>query len=132
MITAHSGADGTKENSLEFVAYAMQTGADALEVDVRMGENGILILSHDKTDEDAVRLADVFRMMGKYPGDADQLRSERVWAGSGGSSAGPDIRAEDRADPLFRKCPSGSGDRILYLERCGSVLEHRGISSGYL
>lgn len=55
MITAHSGADGTKENSLEFVAYAMQTGADALEVDVRMGENGILILSHDKTDEDAVR-----------------------------------------------------------------------------
>lgn len=42
MITAHSGADGTKENSLEFVAYAMQTGADALEVDVRMGENGIL------------------------------------------------------------------------------------------
>lgn len=33
MITAHSGADGTKENSLEFVAYAMQTGADALEVD---------------------------------------------------------------------------------------------------
>ena len=43
MITAHSGADGTKENSLEFVAYAMQTGADALEVDVRMGENGILI-----------------------------------------------------------------------------------------
>ena len=109
MITAHSGADGTKENSLEFVAYAMQTGADALEVDVRMGENGILILSHDKTDEDAVRLADVFR-----------------------SSAGPDIRTEDRADPLFRKCPSGSGDRILYLERCGSVLEHRGISSGYL
>ena len=127
MITAHSGADGTKENSLEFVAYAMQTGADALEVDVRMGENGILILSHDKTDEDAVRLADV-----KISGDADQLRSERVWAGSGGSSAGPDIRTEDRADPLFRKCPSGSGDRILYLERCGSVLEHRGISSGYL
>ena len=41
MITAHSGADGTKENSLEFVAYAMQTGADALEVDVRMGENTI-------------------------------------------------------------------------------------------
>ena len=121
MITAHSGADGTKENSLEFVAYAMQTGADALEVDVRMGENGILILSHDKTDEDA-----------KISGDADQLRSERVWAGSGGSSAGPDIRTEDRADPLFRKCPSGSGDRILYLERCGSVLEHRGISSGYL
>ena len=24
MITAHSGADGTKENSLEFVAYAMR------------------------------------------------------------------------------------------------------------
>ena len=49
-----------------------------------------------------------------------------------GSMLCPDIRTEDRADPLFRKCPSGSGDRILYLERCGSVLEHRGISSGYL
>lgn len=67
MITAHSGADGTKENSLEFVKYAMQTGADALEVDVRMGENGILILSHDKTDEDAARLADVFRLMRERP-----------------------------------------------------------------
>lgn len=40
MITAHSGADGTKENSLEFVKYAMQTGADALEVDVRWEKTG--------------------------------------------------------------------------------------------
>lgn len=67
MITAHSGADRTPENSLEFVKYAMQTEVDALEVDVRMGENGILIISHDKTDENAVQLAQVFRLMRERP-----------------------------------------------------------------
>ena len=109
MITAHSGADGTKENSLEFVAYAMQTGADALEVDVRMGENGILILSHDKTDEDAVRLADVFRMMGKYPGmriNCD-LKESCIWRDVevfwNIEEYLPDIYKEQKEDLLFEQ-----------------------------
>ena len=36
LITAHSGADGTPDNSMEFVRYALTRQADVLEVDVRM------------------------------------------------------------------------------------------------
>ena len=32
-ITAHTGAEGRPDNSLEFVSYALACGADALEVD---------------------------------------------------------------------------------------------------
>ena len=35
-ITAHSGSDGTPDNSMEFVHYALTTSADALEIDVRL------------------------------------------------------------------------------------------------
>ena len=38
LITAHSGADSTPENSIEFVKYALTIDADVLEIDVRMGE----------------------------------------------------------------------------------------------
>ncbi|MDO4173979.1 MAG: glycerophosphodiester phosphodiesterase [Eubacteriales bacterium] len=48
LLTAHSGADGTPENSLTFVRYALESGADAIEVDVRREpESGALVLSHD-------------------------------------------------------------------------------------
>ena len=51
MITAHSGCDGTPENSLEFLRTALQSEADAVEVDVRKNGEGKLILSHDETQE---------------------------------------------------------------------------------
>lgn len=48
-ITAHSGADGTPDNSLAFVRYALASGADALEVDVRRRpDDGALVLAHDE------------------------------------------------------------------------------------
>lgn len=47
IITAHSGCDGTEDNSLEFVTYALRSEAGCLEVDVRKGQDGDLILSHD-------------------------------------------------------------------------------------
>ena len=36
IITAHSGSDGTPDNSLEFVRYALSCPVEALEVDVRV------------------------------------------------------------------------------------------------
>jgi len=59
-ITAHSGADGTPDNSMEFVRYALTTQADALEVDVRQTDSHTLVICHDETKEGAVPLADVF------------------------------------------------------------------------
>ncbi|MGI6009993.1 MAG: glycerophosphodiester phosphodiesterase [Ruminococcus sp.] len=59
VITAHSGADGTPDNSMEFVRYALMHHADVLEVDVRMAK-GRLIVSHNETGDDAVALKDIF------------------------------------------------------------------------
>ena len=67
MITAHSGSDGTADNSLAFIRYALSLPVDAFEVDVRMNSAGELILSHDETQEEAVRLSDAFRLLRTHP-----------------------------------------------------------------
>lgn len=47
-LTAHSGCDGRPDNSLQFLEYAFSLNIDVAEVDVRMGADGILYLSHDE------------------------------------------------------------------------------------
>jgi glycerophosphoryl diester phosphodiesterase len=65
-ITAHSGCDGTKQDSLESVRAGILNGADAVEVDVRSNGEGALILSHDRdesrTYQGHASLADVFEL----------------------------------------------------------------------
>ena len=62
MITAHSGCDGTPDNSLEYVKHALNCGADAFEIDVRC-RDGRLFMSHDETDLECPGLDEVFRLM---------------------------------------------------------------------
>ena len=50
-ITAHSGNDGTTDDSLEAIEAGIYFGADAVEVDVRINKNGVLVLSHDEDTE---------------------------------------------------------------------------------
>ncbi len=64
-ITAHSGCDGTKENSLEFLQYALETNADCVEVDVRK-QDEVLVLGHD--EDSGVTLKQAFSLLKKYPG----------------------------------------------------------------
>lgn len=68
-ITAHSGAENTPDNSLEFVAYALQTDADVLELDIRRRseEDPTLVLSHDETEENVPLLEEAFRMIAVHP-----------------------------------------------------------------
>jgi RimJ/RimL family protein N-acetyltransferase/glycerophosphoryl diester phosphodiesterase len=47
LLTAHSGCDATPDNSMEFVRYALTLDVDCLEVDIRAGAAGELILTHD-------------------------------------------------------------------------------------
>lgn len=68
MITAHSGCDGTKNNSLEFIRHALDTEADCLEVDVRKNHLGELVLSHDESEEDCVKLQDALALLRERPG----------------------------------------------------------------
>lgn len=49
MITAHTGCDGTADNSLEFLEYAVTCGADAFEIDVHPRQDGGFYLSHDSS-----------------------------------------------------------------------------------
>ncbi len=48
MITAHSGCDGTEDNSLDFIRYALDSDAGCLEVDVRKVWIVDLVLAHDE------------------------------------------------------------------------------------
>lgn len=69
MITAHSGADNTEENSIAFVRYALSGETDALEVDVRPDpESGLLTLGHDAVTGESPRLAEAFRLIAGKPG----------------------------------------------------------------
>lgn len=46
-ITAHSGCEGTPDNSREHVLAAIASGAEIIEVDVRQTQDGLLYLCHD-------------------------------------------------------------------------------------
>ena len=48
MITAHSGCDGTDDNSMPYLRHAVSLSVDALEIDIRRNENGMLVLTHDE------------------------------------------------------------------------------------
>ena len=67
LITAHTGADGRPDNSLEFVSYALECGADTLEVDVRRNPGGVLAIGHDEAGTEAPLLEEVLRMAAARP-----------------------------------------------------------------
>ena len=70
-ITAHSGCEGTERDSLQSIDEALRLGADVIEVDVRMDEQDVLRISHDRLTaaEYAVKptLSDVFSKIIQTP-----------------------------------------------------------------
>ena len=64
VITAHSGCENTPPNSKEHILAAIASGAEMIEVDVRMA-NGELILSHDVPEDPAacVPLREFFELV---------------------------------------------------------------------
>ena len=51
IITAHSGCEGTEDNSLAHILAAIASGAEMIEVDVRQAPDGALYLSHDVPED---------------------------------------------------------------------------------
>ena len=51
MITAHSGCDGTPDNSMEHILKAIELGADCIEIDVNMDEQGKMWLTHNLLED---------------------------------------------------------------------------------
>lgn len=67
MITAHSGAENTADNTLESIRALLNCGADAIEVDVhRQGD--VLVLNHDPVEEGGVYplLAECFEIVAPH------------------------------------------------------------------
>lgn len=65
MITAHSGSDGTPDNSIEFVKYAVSTNANAFEIDILLAD-GELKITHDLPSHNVPTLNDVFSIIKDY------------------------------------------------------------------
>lgn len=64
LITAHSGCEGTPDNSMESIMKGIELGADCVEIDIRMDEAGALWLSHDTNDyASAVPLEQAFSLI---------------------------------------------------------------------
>lgn len=47
-VTAHTGALGSKNNSLESVKICAESGADIIEIDLNFSADGTAVLSHNK------------------------------------------------------------------------------------
>lgn len=51
MITAHSGCEGTPDNSMESIRMGIELGADCIEIDIRMDPEGKLWLTHNEIED---------------------------------------------------------------------------------
>lgn len=67
-VTAHTGCEGTADNSLEAIKKGYESGADIVEFDLRFTNSGEPILSHDKTGKKCVTLKEAFELVAKCEG----------------------------------------------------------------
>ena len=125
LITAHSGANHTAENSLEYLQHVFSSSADAAEVDVRM-HAGELVLGHDavanETNESEgtgtvthVTLRQAFTMLKQAQGNMKM---------------NCDLKEEGLEKPVYELAlETGVVDRILYT---GTVSVERMRAEGVL
>lgn len=64
--TAHSGCEGTAENSVESIAKAAEIGADIIEIDIRFTADGKPVLSHDVPAGGETTLEEAFIEISKH------------------------------------------------------------------
>lgn len=75
-ITAHSGAEETPDNSLAFIRLALGLDIEALEVDVRPGAAGHLVMAHDAGIEQAEPLAAAFQLLASHGNAAPRINCD--------------------------------------------------------
>lgn len=64
-LTAHTGCEGTLDNSLEAIEKGAAT-ADIVEFDLSFTDSGEPVLAHDKAEKDSIALKDAFETAAKY------------------------------------------------------------------
>lgn len=65
-VTAHTGCEGSPDNSIESVKKSFESGADIFEVDVQFDSNGVPILTHDAPVGNEPTLEDAFKKLVEY------------------------------------------------------------------
>ncbi len=64
--TAHTGCEGTKENSLESIEKGYENGADIVEFDLNFDKSGNPVLCHDEPEGGEVTLDEAFSKVSEY------------------------------------------------------------------
>ena len=67
-VTAHTGCEGTADNSLEAIKKGYESGADIVEFDLRFTDVGEPVLSHDKDGKNCVTLKEAFELVAQCEG----------------------------------------------------------------
>lgn len=67
-VTAHTGCEDTKDNSLEAIKKGYDSGADIVEFDVHFNSKGEPVLAHDYAADDSVKLRDAFMLIAECEG----------------------------------------------------------------
>lgn len=62
-VTAHTGCEGTADNSLEAIKKGFESGADIVEFDLRFTKDGEAVLAHDKAEEESIPLKRAFELV---------------------------------------------------------------------
>lgn len=65
-ITAHTGCEGAKDNSIEAIELGIAAGANIVEFDLSFNSEGEAYLAHDEIEEDSVTLKQAFETVAKY------------------------------------------------------------------
>ncbi len=65
-LTAHTGCEGTKDNSLDSIIVAFVSGANIVEFDLFFDKNGVAVLSHDEPKGSEPTLEDAFKTLSVY------------------------------------------------------------------
>lgn len=65
-VTAHTGCEGTDDNSIEAIIAGADAGADVVEFDLSFNSSGEAFLAHDGISGDSVSLKSAFETVARY------------------------------------------------------------------
>ena len=67
-VTAHTGCEKTKDNSLEAIRKGYESGADIVEFDLNFTADGVPVLAHDEAQEDSPTVDEAFALVAELEG----------------------------------------------------------------
>ena len=67
-VTAHTGCEGTEDNSLEAIRKGYESGADIVEFDLNFTADGTPVLAHDEAVEGSPTVDEAFALIAELEG----------------------------------------------------------------